>query len=210
YNSGRKLPNWVSWELNPSYLGTSDRQDDFRPDDTLPANVPQASLADYSGSGYDRGHMCPSADRNLTVAANSQTFYLTNMVPQSAHNNRGPWAQLEDECRTIAQTGKEVFEISGGVFSAGSGTIGSGVSVPDQTFKVIAVLDAGQGAASVTSATRVIAVMMPNSDALISQSAPWRNFRVSVDAIEAATGDDFLSDVAPAVQAVVESRIDNL
>ncbi|HMG21501.1 MAG TPA: DNA/RNA non-specific endonuclease [Kofleriaceae bacterium] len=210
YNSGRKVPNWVSWELNTSYLGSAARQDDFRPDDTLPGTLPQASLADYSGSGFDRGHMCPSADRTLTVAANSQTFYLTNMVPQSAHNNRGPWAQLEDECRTIAQTGKEVFEISGGVFSAGSGTIGSGVSVPDQTFKVIAVLDAGQGAANVTSATRVIAVMMPNSDALISQSAPWRNFRVSVDAIEAATGDDFLSDVAPAVQAVVESRIDNL
>lgn len=211
YNSGRKVPNWVSWELNTSYLGSTPRQDDFRPDDTLPPTLPQAQLSDYSGSGFDRGHMCPSADRTLTVAANSQTFYLTNMVPQSAHNNRGPWAALEDESRNIAQTGKELFIMSGGVFSTSSGTIGTGVSVPDQTFKVIVVLDAvGQGTADVTTSTRVIAVMMPNADSLISQSAPWRNFRVSVDQIEAVTGDDFLSDVDPAVQAVIEARVDNL
>lgn len=67
----------------------------------------------------------------------------------------------------------------------------------------------GQGPANVTTSTRVIAVMIPNSDALISETAPWRNFRVSVDAIEAATGEDFLSDVDPAVQAVVEARVDN-
>jgi endonuclease G len=211
YNSSRKVPNWVSWELNTSYLGTSDRQDDFRPDDTFPPTIPQASLADYSGSGYDRGHMCPSADRTLTIPANQQTFYLTNMVPQSAHNNRGPWANLEGDLRTIANTGKELFIISGGTFSASSNTIGSGVVVPDMTFKVVVVLDAvGQGPGDVTASTRVIGVMMPNEDAQISQSADWRTFRVSVDAIEAATGDDFLSDVDPAVQAVVEARVDNL
>jgi len=211
YNGSRKVPNWVSWELNTSYLGTIDRQDDFRPDDTFPPSEPQASLADYSGSGYDRGHMCPSADRTLTIVANQQTFYLTNMVPQSAHNNRGPWARLEDDLRTIAGTGKELFIVSGGTFSASSNTIGTGVVVPDMTFKVVVVLDAvGQGASAVTAANRVIGVMMPNEDALISQSADWHSFRVSVDAIETATGYDFLSDVDPAVQAVVEARVDNL
>jgi endonuclease G len=210
YNSSRKVPNWVSWELNTSYLGSSDRQDDFRADDTLPASLPQASLADYVGSGYDRGHMCPSADRTLTIAANQQTFFLTNMVPQAANNNRGPWAALENELRSIAQTGKELFVISGGTFSASSNTIGSGVVVPDMTFKVAVVLDAvGQGPGNVTTSTRVIGVLMPNENALISASADWHSFRVSVDAIEAATGDNFLSDVDPAVQAVIEARVDN-
>jgi endonuclease G len=211
YNSSRKVPNWVSWELNTSYLGSTARQDDFRPDDTFPANVPQASLADYSGSGYDRGHMCPSADRTLTVTANQQTFYLTNMVPQAANNNQGPWANLENECRSLVQAGKELFIISGGTFSASSNAVGSGVVVPDKTFKVIVVLDAvGQGPSAVTTNTRVISVMMPNENSQISISADWRTFRTSVDAIEAATGDDFLSDVDPAVQAVVEARVDNL
>jgi endonuclease G len=211
YNGSRKVPNWVSWELNTSYLGSTPRQDDFRPDSTLPGTVPQASLADYSGSGYDRGHMCPSADRTLTTTANSQTFYLTNMIPQAANNNQGPWASLENYSRTLAQSGKELFIISGGTFSAGSLSIGSGVKVPDKTFKVIVVLDAvGQGPSAVTSSTRVIAVLMPNANSQISQSTPWQNFRVSVDSIEALTGQDYLSDVAPAVQAVVEARVDNL
>jgi endonuclease G len=210
YNSGRKVPNWVSWELNTSYFGSTARQNDFRPDDTFPANLPQASLADYSGSGFDRGHMCPSDDRTLTTAANSQTFFLTNMVPQAANNNRGPWEKLEAECRTLASAGKEVFVIAGGVFSTSSRTIGTGVVVPDQTFKVVVVLDAvGQGPGDVTANTRVIGVEMPNDDSQISLSADWRSFRVSVDTIEAQTGYDFLSDVDPAVQAVIESRVDN-
>ena len=210
YNSGRKVPNWVSWELNTSYLGSIDRQDDFRPDDTLPANLPQAQLSDYSGSGYDRGHMCPSADRTLTVAANSQTFFLSNMVPQAANNNQGPWAAMENDLRTLVRSGKELFIISGGTFSASSNTIGSGVVVPDKTFKVVVVLDAaGQGTSSVTTSTRVIGVMMPNENNQISRTADRRTFRVSVDAIEAATGDNFLSDVDPAVQSVIEARVDN-
>jgi endonuclease G len=210
YNSGRKVPNWVSWELNTSYLGSAARQDDFRPDDTLPATVPQAQLSDYTGSGYDRGHMCPSADRTLTVPANQQTFFLTNMVPQAPNNNQGPWAQMENDLRALANTGKELFIISGGTFSASSNTIGSGVVVPDETFKVVVVLDAvGQGTSSVTTSTRVIGVMMPNENTLIARGADWHTFRVSVDDIEAATGDDFLSDVDPAVQTVIEARVDN-
>jgi len=211
YNSSRKVPNWVSWELNSSYIGSAKRQDTFRPDDTLPVTLPQAQLSDYSGSGYDRGHMCPSADRTLTDADNSQTFYLTNMVPQAANNNQGPWEKLEAESRTIAATGKELFIISGGTFSATSNTVGNGVVVPDYTFKVIVVLDAvGQGSANVTAATRVIAVVMPNENTLIDKGADWHMFRVSVDTIEAMTGYDFLSDVDPAIQAVVEARVDNL
>jgi endonuclease G len=72
------------------------------------------------------------------------------------------------------------------------------------------VLDAaGQGPANVTASTRAIAVLMPNGNAQIDKDAPWRNFRVSVDTIEAMTGYDFLSDVDPAIQAVVEARIDD-
>jgi endonuclease G len=74
----------------------------------------------------------------------------------------------------------------------------------------VVVLDAvGQGTSSVTTSTRVIGVMMPNENAQISRTADWRTFRVSVDAIEAATGDNFLSDVDPAVQSVIEARVDN-
>jgi endonuclease G, mitochondrial len=132
------------------------------------------------------------------------------MVPQAANNNQGPWADLENDSRALVQAGKELYIISGGTFSASSNTVGSGVVVPDQTFKVIVVLDAvGQGAGSVTTNTRVIGVMMPNENSQISISADWHSFRVSVDSIEAATGQNFLSDVDPAIQAIVEARVDN-
>ena len=72
------------------------------------------------------------------------------------------------------------------------------------------MLDApGQGPANVTTATRVISVLMPNQDSQISLSAPWQNFRVSVDQIEALTGHNYLSDVDSAIQAVIEARVDN-
>ena len=210
YNSSRKVANWVSWELNSSYIGSTSRQDDFRPDDTLPSGMPQAQLSDYSGSGYDRGHMCPSGDRTKTTTANSQTFYLSNMVPQAAANNQGPWNDFENYTRSLASAGKELFLISGGTFSSTSTSVGNGVKVPDKTWKVVVVLDAvGQGASNVTTSTRVIAILIPNNNS-ISSSTPWRNFRVSVDAIEALTGQDYLSDVAATTQSVIEARVDNL
>ena len=209
YNSSRKIPNWVSWELNSSYIGSQARLDNFRPDDTLPTGMPQASLADFSGSGYDRGHMCPSGDRTANAAANSLTFYLSNMVPQAANNNQGPWEKLESYSRTLAGQGKELFIVSGGTGSAG--TIGAGVVVPDSTFKVIAVLDqVGQGPADVSTSTRLIAIVIPNNDSQVAKADDWKPYRVSVRSVEALTGLNFLSDVSPAVQDVIEPRVDNL
>ncbi len=211
YNSSRKVPNWVSWELSSAYLGSAPRQNDYRTDNTLPAGMPQATLADYSGSGWDRGHMCPSGDRTKTTSANSQTFYLSNMVPQAGNNNGGPWDDLEAYSRALSGQGKGLYVISGGVFSSSSGTIGNGGDVPDATFKVVVVLDQpGQGAASVTSSTRVIGVLVPNDDGEVSGSDDWKPYRVSVREIESLTGLNFLSDVSPSVQNVVETRVDSL
>jgi endonuclease G len=207
YDSSRKIPHWVSWELNSSYLGSQARLDNFRPDDTLPANMPQASLADFSGSGYDRGHMCPSGDRTASAAANSLTFYLSNMVPQAANNNQGPWEKLESYSRTLVGQGKELFVISGGAGS--NGTIGAGVVVPELTWKVIAVLDSvGQGPTNVTSSTRLISIVIPNDNAQVAKADDWKPYRVSARSIESLTGLNFLSDVAVATQDVIETRVD--
>lgn len=207
YDSSRKIPHWVSWELNSAYLGSQARLDNFRPDDTLPASMPQASLADFSGSGYDRGHMCPSGDRTASAAANSLTFYLSNMVPQAPNNNQGPWEKLESYCRALAGQGKELFIISGGAGS--NGTIGAGVTVPNSTFKVIAVLDqVGQGPANVTTNTRLIGVVMPNDNSQIAKADDWKPYRVSVRSIETLSGLNFLSDVAQTTQDTIETRVD--
>lgn len=211
YNGSRKTPNWSAWQLNSSWLGSTARQDTFRPDDTLPTSIPQAALSDYSGSGYDRGHMCPSGDRTLTVTDNSNTFYLSNMVPQAPNNNQGPWEQLESYSRSLVSSGKELYIVSGPIYSGTVKTIGNNVAVPTSTWKVITVMPStGLGPTNVTTSTRVIAVIMPNDDTKISRTADWHNYRVTARSIEQQTGINFMSDVAQSVQDVIETKVDTL
>ena len=206
YHRDNRRPNWVSWHLDPSWLGNTPRQDDYRPDPALPASWYHVDANDYSGSGYDRGHMCPSGDRTLTVADNSSTFLMTNFIPQAPDNNQGPWADLETYCRTLANGGNELYIITGG--SGINGVIGSGqVALPTETWKVIIVLTQGTNDVSrVTTSTRTIAVRMPNQNGL---GINWRDYRVSVDNIETLTGYDFFSNVPVGTQAVIESVVDN-
>jgi endonuclease G len=207
YHRDRGTPVWTSWHLDSTWLGTTPRQDDFRADTSLPAGWYQVLGTDYSGSGYDRGHMTPSADRTKTVADNSSTFLMTNMIPQLPANNQGPWASLESYCRTLAGSGNELYIVSGGYGT--QGTIASGhVTVPSQTWKVIIVLPSGTNdAARVTTSTRAIAVIMPNSGSINSD---WRTYRVSVDQVEALTGFDFFANAPDAAENLIEALVDNL
>jgi endonuclease G len=217
YNRDLGRPNWVSWHLSASWLGSAARQNDFRADTTLPAGWYQVQATDYSGSGFDRGHHCPSADRTSTVADNSATFLMSNMMPQSPDNNQGPWEALESYCRTLESQGNELYIIAGGSGSGGSGsnggttfTVASGhVGVPSQTWKVILVLPdlSGNDVARVTTSTRTIAIIMPNTQGI--RTNDWRTYRVSVDQVEGLTGYDFFSNVPTATQSVIEARVDN-
>lgn len=205
YNRDNGTPNWTSWHLDSTWLGSTARQDDFRPDSTLPAGWYQVKATDYSGSGYDRGHMCPSGDRTKTVADNSATFLMTNMIPQAPTNNQTTWANLESYCRTLTSSGNELYIISGG--QGVNGYIAGGqVAVPSYTWKVIVVLPNGTNDVSrVTTSTRTIAVFMPNDNSVVSD---WKQYRVSPDYVESMTGYDFFSNVSASIQNTIESRID--
>lgn len=205
YNRTKGIPNWASWQLNASWLGDAERQDNFRPDDSLPTGWYRVRPTDYSGSGYDRGHLTPSADRTKTIADNSSTFQMTNMIPQAPDNNRNTWGNLEEYCRELVGEGKELYIIAGG--SGSRGMLKGKITIPAQTWKVVVVLERqGLGIRGVTSNTRVIAVTIPNSQGINSD---WRRYRVSVDKVEADTGYDFLSNISPTIQKVLESQIDS-
>lgn len=206
YHRDNGEANWVSWHLDNTWLGSTPRQDDFREDTTLPAGWYQVQETDYSGSGFDRGHMCPSGDRTISVSANSATFLMTNMIPQMPANNQGPWASLESYARTLVSQGNELYIVSGG--QGLQYFIANGhVAVPAQTWKVMIVLTNGSNdVGRVTTSTRTIAVVMPNSGSIGSD---WRAYRVSVDQVEAITGFDFFSNVSPSIQNVIEGVVDN-
>lgn len=216
YSRDRGTPNWVSWHVTSTDLGSTPRQDDYRSDNTLPASWYHVQSSSYSGSGFDRGHNCPSGDRTSSVPANSATFLMTNMIPQAPNNNQQTWNNLEGYTRDLVDAGNEVYVICGAYGSGGTGsnggvtyTINGGnVTVPSNVWKVIVVIPNGNNDLSrVSATTRVIAVNTPNINSI---NTNWKTYRTSVDAIEAATGYDLLSNLPANVQSAVESVVDNL
>lgn len=216
YNNTKGSANWVSWHLSTAWKGTATRCDCFTGDASLPSGYFKAVTSNYTNTGFDRGHMCPSDDRDGSAADNAATFLMTNILPQAPNNNQITWAALETYCRTLITQGNELYIISGGVGTGGTGSLGGttnsiasgAINVPSSFWKVIVVLPVGSSDVSrVSNSTRVIAVSMPNVQTVNSQ--PWGFYRTSVDAIESATGYDFLNNVPTAIQAVIEAAVDN-
>ncbi|MBD1848280.1 DNA/RNA non-specific endonuclease [Cyanobacteria bacterium FACHB-63] len=214
YNNSKRIANWVSWQLNSSWLGSVDRCSSFSPDPDLPKNFVAVRPNDYTGSGFSRGHMTRSGDRSKSTTDNCATFFMTNILPQTQDNNGGPWLQLEDLSRDLAQKGKELYIIAGGNGKGGTGTKGfateigkNKVTVPSTLWKIVVVLDRpGLGNRGVTEKTQVIAVSMPNTTGI--QRKSYKDYLTTVDELEKLTGYDFLSDVYEDVQKVIEAKED--
>jgi len=214
YNRDRGTPNWVGWELDATWSGPGVRQDNFIPDPLVPAQWYHVTTTDYTNTGFDRGHMCPSEDRTRTQADNDSVFFMTNMIPQSNTLNSGQWSQLEGYCRTLSQAGDKLYIYSGTYGEGGTGIYGyltsfpnNKVTVPAKVWKVIMVLPPGTDDLSrVTTSTRCIAVIMNND---LGPFSSWQSYRVSVDSVEALTGLDFFSNVPVNIQAVIEAVVDN-
>ncbi|XZF12644.1 DNA/RNA non-specific endonuclease [Chitinophagaceae bacterium MMS25-I14] len=216
YNSSKGMANWVSWHLSTAWKGTATRCDCFTSDASLPSGFYKATTSNYTNTGFDRGHMCPSDDRDGSATDNAATFLMTNITPQAPILNQQTWGDLETYCRTLITQGYELYIIAGGYGQGGSGsqggttnTIASGnINVPSHFWKVVVVLPIGTGDASrVSTSTRVIAIDMPNQQSVNSHT--WGYYRTTVDAIESATGYDFLSNVPTSIQSVIEAAVDN-
>lgn len=206
YSRARGEPNWVAWHVTASDLGDVKRKDDFRPDSSLPSGWPRVTPSDYARSGYDKGHVCPSADRTADPETNSATFLMTNMIPQAGDNNRGPWKLLEDYCRNLVESGNDIFIIAGAYGE--KERLKGKISVPTNTWKVVVVVPQGANLAKdVTNDTRVIAINIPNNEGI--KGDDWRKYRTTVRAIEQATGLNLLNKVSSDVQNVIENRLDD-
>ena len=163
-----------------SMTGPSKRKDDFRPDPDVPKQF-QATLADDASEGktYDRGHMAPAGDNTQTDKIMSESFLLSNMVPQIANNNRGAWRLLEAAERQWAQQpGTDFYIISGGIFDPGHPVTGNGLGIPTRLYKIIHERTSGQ----------TMAYLMPNA-ALPVADLP--KYQTTVQAVEQATGIRF-------------------
>ncbi len=194
YNEEHEQPDWVAYELTREEVyGAEDRADDFRPDPTVKTG--SATLDDYRGSGYDRGHLIPAADLKWSAEAMSDSFYLSNMSPQDPQFNRGIWGTLEGVVRNFAATEGNVYVVTGPVLTDGPySTIGkNNVSVPKRYYKV--VLDYTE------PEIKAIGFLLPNEGSKKSV----QSFACSVDAVEEATGLDFF----PLLPDDIETKLEN-
>ncbi len=204
YNKERGAANWVAWHLQKSDIGKAERTDAFAPDTTLPTDW-WIKPSDYTGSGYDRGHMIPSKDRSSSEDINRVTFLMSNMQPQAPKLNEKTWKYLEDYTRELVSKGNEAYVYAG--CYGNKGRIKDKVTIPSNCFKIIVVLPEGDDDLKrISVLTRVIAVDMPNDE---SVSIRWRTYLTTVDEIESKTGFDFLSNVSNSIQAYLESKKDS-
>jgi endonuclease G, mitochondrial len=210
YNETLHFPNWVAWHLEAKDIGDTDRSN-FEPDPNLPRSFTRIVTRDYSNSGYDRGHNCPSKDRTASPEDNNVAFYMTNITPQQHGMNAGPWEGFEMYCRHLAQTGNEVYIICGHGFNDKNfETIGPNrIAVPNFGWKVAVVLSdrPGDDLARIKKSTRVIALKMPNISTISKRK--WSEFITTPGEIEKDVSMQFFTNLPADVAIALRQKKDD-
>ena len=193
FNPRLHIPNWVAWELTADEAqGEEPRYDTFSADESVPGS---ADPWDYKYTGYDRGHICPAGDLRWDPEAMKESFYMTNMCPQTPDFNRGTWQKLENKCRQRAMADSAIIIIAGPVLTDEiKEYLGDNkVAVPNRFFKVVLSPFREEPVA--------IGFLMNNGKV----EGGMQGAAVTVDEVEAITGHDFFSALPDDVENKVEA-----
>lgn len=199
YNTNTKQPDWAMYLLTAEHVEMSNNTPkvsrSFMPDPNL--SLPQASLADYSKSGWVRGHMARRQDMKWSEQAIKESDYFTNICPQNDVMNNGVWHQIENMVRQVAMQYDSVRVICGPIFTDhSSGYIGPNrLPVPDYFFKTLLVNDA--------NGYHAIAFLCPNNDKDLS----IKDAACTVDEVESMSKIDVYSYLPDEIEEVIESQI---
>lgn len=194
YNKDLKLPNWVSYELTRKETkGKEKRNDRFIADPLVIGSI--ATNADYTRSGYDKGHMAPAADMKWSSQAMKESFYFSNMCPQHPQLNRRGWKNLEEKIRDWAIADSAIVIICGPIVNKQPKTIGKNkVAVPQQFFKVIL--------SPYVKPMRAIGFLFNNKQAV----EPLSTYAVTIDSIERLTNMDFFASLPDEIENKIEAE----
>lgn len=181
YSENDEQAEWVAYVLTRKRLQMEwqDRPDLFESDPLV--RTGSATLSDYRGSGYDRGHLAPAADMAFNTTAIAETFYLSNISPQVRDFNHGVWKELEELSRDWAIKFNKLYVVTGPILKdGGKGEIGANrVTVPTAYYKIL--LDLSE------TNPKAIAFIVPNE---VSYD-PLFKYTVSIDEVEKQTGINF-------------------
>lgn len=184
YSDEHKQAEWVYYLLTQEMVsGSEGRSNNFKADPVL-GDERSAHPSDYTRTGYDRGHLCPSADVRNDKEAQYQTFYMSNMSPQAPAFNRGIWKRLEEQVRSFVMKHDSIYVVTGPVLTADLQQIDNDtdISVPEYFYKVIySPADGGQ----------MIAYLLPNRKC----DGDADDYIVTVDSIETLTSIDFFPQI---------------
>ena len=183
YSEDDEQAEWVAYKLTSDRLSQPwvDRHDFFMPDPLVQSG--SSTPDDYKGSGYDRGHLVPAADMAFSEEAMKETFYMSNISPQSHNFNGGIWRELEELTRSWAKRFDELYVVTGPVLTyEPKGYLGENeVAIPQAYFKVLLDLS--------SSKPKGIGFVIPNE---VSYD-PIYKFATSIDRVGRADRTGFLS-----------------
>ncbi|MBR4897168.1 MAG: DNA/RNA non-specific endonuclease [Prevotella sp.] len=213
-----KIANrWTCYELHAgNSMSTTDRNDDFKAD---PEVAVSSTLNDYKGSGFSRGHLCPSADRLCSVEQNKQTFFLTNMQPQYQSHNGGLWSRLETEVRDYATNDSKTQSHCDTLYIVKAATITDKVTINDTEvdgvyaercngrllvpkYFYMALLHYNKE----TDTYQALAFWTDHIDT--NQSVAYLgDYAITIDELERRTGIDFFCNLPDEIEDAVEATI---
>lgn len=208
WDAEKKTNRWSCYTMTADYAGNAgryqpdkgERQYPWDPDLAVEYRFPSDL---FSGSGYDHGHICPSADRQYSKEANRQTFYMTNMQPQKNRFNAGLWAKMEDKVRkwTPKSAGDTLFVCKGGTIDNEAQIIGrikDQLIIPRYFYMALLLKKGGTYSA--------IALWAEALDENHSNDS-LRDYVLTVDQLEARTGIDFFCNLPDKEENAVEGQV---
>ena len=195
YNPDNRIPNWVAWQLTESHTTGPYKRAGIGFQADSEAKGVQVTTYDYSRSGYDRGHMCPSGDNKWDKTAQQQSFLMTNICPQNRNLNAGDWNEMENQCRKWAKQYGCIYIVAGPIlYNQKHKTIGKAkVVVPEAFFKVVLCME---------GTPKAIGFIYKNE----AGNRPKGDYVNSIDAIERITGFDFFPALEDTLEAKVEAE----
>ena len=192
YNEKYEQAEWVAYELTQKQLSSISIKRPYFEKDPM-VKTQSAHYKNFKNSGYNKGHLCPAGDRKFSVEAFNETFFTSNISPQTYEFNGGVWNRLEEKVRYWTQKYQKLYIVTGGILTPHLKTIGSEkVAVPQYFYKIILDYNAPE--------IKAIAFLMTHEK---SEKGLYQ-FVTSIDEIETLTGIDFFPEMPDKLENEIE------
>lgn len=206
YSYKYKHSYWIAYRFDNTTGGNVGRNEAYKPDPELPSQY-AAKHNDYTNSGYTRGHLCASSDRQYSKEANQQTFYMSNISPQSGNgfNQSGSaWNTGEDKVQAwgynISRSTDTLYVVKGGTIGEGmiKGYIKNEIAIPKYSFMAV-LFRSGDN-------YKAIGFYMPHENLKDDpDKKDPKKYLMSIDALEQETGIDFFHNLPDNIENTVEA-----